>query len=203
MASPRLLWVLWLLLWHAGSIASGSSALPVHQVSVGEDGTPQPVDQACSRLQLLFKFTFSLLQVKVDGGIACQLSQPAGASSAHGPQLNAVACGPEPCSCQHKNGACDGESLHHRPESTSLHNFVYNGDFAGFKKALSQLAQHEHFPHLLGALQMNDAQVRWAGFPRWYLQWLGCTSELLLACHQWSVAAYKAPWYQEHLHWVI
>jgi hypothetical protein len=37
---------------------------------------------------------------------------------------------------------------------------VYNGDFAGFRQALSLLAQHENFPHLLGALQMNDAQVR-------------------------------------------
>jgi hypothetical protein len=46
MASPRLLWVLWLLLWHAGSFASSGSALAVHQVSVGEDGTPQPVDRA-------------------------------------------------------------------------------------------------------------------------------------------------------------
>ncbi|WIA28257.1 hypothetical protein OEZ86_010812 [Tetradesmus obliquus] len=127
MASPRLLWVLWLLLWHAGSFASSGSALPPHQL-------------------------------KIEAGIARHLAQSAGASGASGSQLNAAACGADASSRQQKSGACAGGVLHHHPESTSLHNFVYSGDFAGFKKALSMLAQHENFPHLLGALQMNDAQ---------------------------------------------
>jgi hypothetical protein len=180
--------VLWLLLWHAGSFASSGSALAVHQVSVGEDGTPQPADRACLFGYIHFIVVFCFLQLNVEAGLARHLSHPAGAPSAHGSQVGAVACGSDSGARQRNDGACSGNQLPHRPESTSLHNFVYNGDFAGFRQALSLLAQHENFPHLLGALQMNDAQVRWAGFPRWYLHSLAlCTSQLLSACAQWQI----------------
>jgi hypothetical protein len=82
---------------------------------------------------------------------------------------------------------------------------VYNGDFAGFRKALSLLSQHEKFPHLLAALQLHDAQVRWGGFP-WVvpavpavLQMQGCTSQLLPASAQQAKAAHVPPQYQEQL----
>lgn len=104
------------------------------------------------------------MQIQLEADIARHLSQPASAPSAHGSERDAVACGAELSSHQQIDEACDGDLLHHHSEPTSLHNYVYNGDFAGFRQALSLLAQHANFPQLLGALQMNDAKVRWAGF---------------------------------------
>lgn len=52
------------------------------------------------------------------------------------------------------------QGTHPHPDSTtSLHHYVYNGDFESFRQQLTILSRHENFPRLLGALQASDDRV--------------------------------------------
>lgn len=94
-----------------------------------------------------------VLQLKLDA---------AGLATRHQAQLAGDGSKRIPAGCGDglKQHAAGGVVAPDVPVDTSLHHFVYQGDFEGFRAFLAQLSLQEHFPSLLGAMQVSEYNKR-------------------------------------------